>query len=63
MSIVFTSDSSTALRSATEEVVLRLLCSTMAAASTSVLPWLSNWPESEPRFSSAFEVLELKTLS
>jgi hypothetical protein len=36
-----------------EAVVLRLLCSTTAAASTSALPWFSNWPDSEPRSSSA----------
>ena len=61
--MVVTSDSSAALRSATEAVVLRLLCSTTAAASTSAWPWVSNWLDSEPRSSSAFAVLALKTVS
>ena len=62
-SMVVTSDSSCDLRSATEVVVVRLACSTTAAASTSALPWVSNSLDSEPRSSSAFEVLVLKTVS
>src|SRR6266478_5227069 len=62
-SIVLTSDSSVAWRSATDALVLLLLCSTTAAASTSALPWVSNWPESEPRSSKARAVFELKIVN
>ena len=58
--MVVTSDSSVALRSLTEVVVERLACSTMPAASTSVLPCASKCVDSELRSSSAFDVLSLK---
>ena len=58
--MVLTSDSRAVFRSATVAVVLRLLCSTTAAASASAWPCCSNLPASEPRSSSAFAVLALK---
>ena len=62
-SMVVTSDSSAALRSATEVVVLRLLCSTTARPRPAPCRARRTGVDSEPRSSSALRGLVLKTLS